>query len=248
MLAITDHDTAEGFRQGREKAAAAGVDLIPGIELSCVWGGITIHVVGLNFDPESPAMKAAEQSQEEARAGRSLIIAERLSKRLKHDIDLSAVQAYTDGGPVGRPHFARYLLERELVPSMAVAFSKYLGAGKPGDVKTSWPSLADVVQWITAAGGVAVLAHAHLYKMTRTKLRACLADFIDAGGRGLEVAYGQMDNNQRGQMAALAREFDLLGSCGSDYHGPNRFGLDLGVMPAFPADVTPVWHSWQPAG
>ncbi|MFT4531933.1 MAG: putative metal-dependent phosphoesterase TrpH, partial [Thalassolituus oleivorans] len=125
------------------------------------------------------------------------------------------------------------------------AFNKYLGAGKPGDVKASWPELAQVTEWIVAAGGTAVMAHAHLYKMTRTKLKACLQDFKDAGGQGLEVAYGNMDANQLGQMSALAREMDLLGSCGSDFHGPNRFGLDLGVMPAFPKDVTPVWASWS---
>lgn len=244
-LAITDHDTAEGFRQGQEQAQHSGVRLIPGIELSCVWGGVTIHVVGLNFDPESDAMRAAEAAQNDARASRSLIIAEKLSKRLKHDIDMDAVQALAGGDQVGRPHFAQYLIDQGLVPSMAVAFNKYLGAGKPGDVKASWPEMAQVVQWIVAAGGIPVLAHAHLYKMTRTKLKACINDFIDAGGRALEVSYGQMDNNQSGQMAALAREFGLLGSCGSDFHGPNRFGLDLGVMPKFPSDVTPVWQSWS---
>ncbi len=243
-LAITDHDTAEGYRQGQAAAQELGVRLIPGIELSCIWGGVTIHIVGLNFDPESAAMRAAEQSQTEARSSRSQLIAERVGKRLKHDINLQEVQAYAGGESVGRPHFAQYLIDKGLVPSMAVAFNKYLGAGKPGDVKASWPEMATVVQWIIEAGGIPVMAHAHLYNMTRTKLRACLADFVEAGGRGLEVAYGQMDNNQRGQMAVLAREFELLGSCGSDFHGPNRFGLDLGVMPAFPADVTPVWQSW----
>ena len=243
-LAITDHDTAEGYRQGQAAAQELGVRLIPGIELSCIWGGVTIHIVGLNFNPESDAMRAAEQSQTEARSSRSQLIAERLGKRLKHDINLQEVQAYAGGESVGRPHFAQYLIDKGLVPSMAVAFNKYLGAGKPGDVKASWPEMATVVQWIIEAGGIPVMAHAHLYNMTRTKLRACLADFVEAGGRGLEVAYGQMDNNQRGQMAGLAREFELLGSCGSDFHGPNRFGLDLGVMPPFPADVTPVWQSW----
>jgi predicted metal-dependent phosphoesterase TrpH len=243
-LAITDHDTAEGYRLGQAAAQELGVRLIPGIELSCIWGGVTIHIVGLNFDPESDVMRAAEQAQTEARSSRSQIIAERVGKRLKHDIDLAEVQAYAGGESIGRPHFAQYLIDKGLVPSMAVAFNKYLGAGKPGDVKASWPEMATVVQWIAAAGGIPVMAHAHLYNMTRTKLRACLTDFVDAGGRGLEVAYGQMDNNQRGQMAGLAREFELLGSCGSDFHGPNRFGLDLGVMPPFPADVTPVWQSW----
>ena len=81
-LAITDHDTAEGFRQARPAADAAGIRLISGIELSCVWGGITIHVVGLNFDPDSPAMLAAEQRQSEARRNRAALIAEKSGQKI----------------------------------------------------------------------------------------------------------------------------------------------------------------------
>ncbi|WP_320820908.1 PHP domain-containing protein [Thalassolituus sp.] len=245
ILAITDHDTVEGFRLGREKAAEVGIQLISGIELSCVWGGITIHIVGLNFDPESDVMREAEAAQTVARESRSVLIAERVGKRIKQTFDLDAVREYAGGEAIGRPHFAQYMIDQGWVPNMAVAFNKYLGAGKPGDVKASWPELAQATEWIVAAGGTAVMAHAHLYKMTRTKLKACLQDFKDAGGQGLEVAYGNMDANQLGQMSALAREMDLLGSCGSDFHGPNRFGLDLGVMPTFPKDVTPVWASWS---
>ncbi len=244
VLAITDHDTVAGFREASAAAQQHGIRLIPGIELSCVWGGVTVHIVGLNFDPESKAMKSAEAYQLKVRDERSELIAQRVGKRLKQTFDMNKVREYAGGEGIGRPHFARYMVDQGWVPSMAVAFNKYLGAGKPGDVKSGWPELEQVVRWITEAGGTAVMAHAHLYRMTRTKLKACLADFIDAGGSAIEVAYGQMDNNQRGQMAALAKEMNLMGSCGSDFHGPNRFGLDLGVMPAFPADVTPVWSEW----
>ena len=244
-LAITDHDTLEGFRQGRDMAEKKNLRLIPGIELSCVWGGATIHIVGLNMDVDSAAMKEAEAFQLNARNERCELIAQRVGKKLKQDICMDSVREYAGSDIVGRPHFARYLVDQGWVPSMQAAFTKYLGSGKVGDVKTSWPELEQVVRWIVDAGGVAVLAHAHLYKMTRTKLRACMSDFIEAGGSAVEVAYGQMDNNQRGQMTTLAKDMGLMGSCGSDFHGPNRFGLDLGVMPAFPKDVTPVWSLWQ---
>ena len=252
-LAITDHDTVEGYREALPVAREKGLNLIPGIELSCVWGGVTIHIVGLNFDPQSEVMLAAEQAQIEARKQRSLIIADKLSKKLKHDIDIREIQAIAGGEGeaselVGRPHFAQYLIDHNLVPDMATAFKKYLGAGKVGDVQANWPQLDKVVRWIVDSGGIAVMAHAHLYNMTRTKLRACMDDFVDAGGSGLEVAYGMMDNNQQGQMKTLAKDYGLKGSCGSDYHGPNRFGLDLGVMPTFPIDIDPVWSDWQLVG
>ena len=244
-LAITDHDTLAGFRSAKIRADELGIELISGIELSCVWGGITIHIVGLNMDVNSAVMQEAEKRQVIARSQRSKLIAERVGKRLKQTIDLDAVREYANGDALGRPHFAKYMIDQGWVPNMAVAFNKYLGAGKPGDVKASWPEMEEVVSWIVDAGGVAVMAHAHLYKMTRTKLKACLHDFIDYGGKGLEVAYGKMDANQRGQMTALAKELELLGSCGSDFHGPNRFGLDLGVMPTFPTDLIPVWSEWS---
>lgn len=243
-LAITDHDTVAGYRAARTQAQEHGVKLIAGIELSCVWGGINIHVVGLNFDAQSPAMLAAEERQIAVRYERALLIAERLGKRLKHDIAIEEVAAYAGGEQIGRPHFAQYLVDRGLVSNMASAFTKYLGAGKIGDVKTGWPTMAEAVQWIIGAGGIAVLAHAHRYNMTRTKLKACIGDFTLAGGRAMEVAYGTMDKGQQAQLVQFAKEFNLKGSCGSDYHGPNRFGLELGLMPAFPADVMPVWEGF----
>ncbi|GGY32195.1 phosphatase [Bacterioplanes sanyensis] len=246
-LALTDHDTLDGLAEARAAAAEHEIRLVSGIELSCVWGGATIHIVGLDMDTDSDAMQAAVAAQLEARKQRSVVIAERLSRRLKVDIPLSRVQEYAGGELVGRPHFAQYLLDQQLVPSMAVAFKKYLGAGKPGDVKANWPALSDAVRWIVDGGGIAVMAHAHIYKMTRTKLKACIVDFIDAGGRALEVSYGNMDADQQRRMVALAQEFELLGSCGSDFHGPNRFGIDLGVMPAFPADIEPVWQHFRSA-
>jgi predicted metal-dependent phosphoesterase TrpH len=246
-LAITDHDTVDGFRRGQHTAAELGIQLIPGIELSTVWSGVSVHIVGLGFDPEAAVMQQAEQHQSTVRAARAEIIAARLAKKLRCEIPLAEVIAFgnTTADQLGRPHFAKYLVEKGLVPSVQQAFSKLLGAGKIGDVKSGWPDMATAVEWIVAAGGIPVLAHAHLYNMTRTKLRSCVRDFIAAGGQALEVSYGKMDSNQAGQMASLAREFNMLGSCGSDYHGPNRFGLELGMMPAYPSLITPVWQQWS---
>lgn len=244
MLAITDHDTVDGFRSVRKFADKAEVQLISGIELSCVWSGISIHIVGLNFDASHPAMLAAEEHQEKVREQRAEIIVERLGKQLRHSFDLEAIRAIANGGQIGRPHIAQYMVENDLVANIGLAFTKYLGAGKPGDVKSGWPSMEQTVKWIIDAGGVAVMAHAHRYKMTRTKLRRCMQEFVDAGGRAIEVAYSTMDASQQQHMVDLAKQFDLLGSCGSDYHGPNRFGLELGYMPKFPKDIRPVWSEF----
>lgn len=232
-LAITDHDTMAGFRQVQGYAQERGLTLIPGIELSSQWRGMGIHVVGLGMDPTHPVMIEAERSQTEVRRARAITIADRLAKKIQKDIDFSAVEALA-GGEVGRPHFAQYLVEQGMVPDRQTAFKKYLGAGKVGDVKSGWPTMETVVKWIVESGGQAVLAHPHHYKLTRTKLLDCIAAFQYAGGQAMEICCGLMDKNQSGQLKKIAQDEGLLGSCGSDFHGPNKFGLDLGIMPAFP--------------
>lgn len=232
-LAITDHDTMAGYRQVKDYAKEQGLTLIPGIELSSQWRGIGIHVVGLGMDPTHPVMIEAERSQTEVRRARAITIAQRLEKKLNKEINFSEVEALA-GGEVGRPHFAQYLVDQGIVPDRNTAFKKYLGAGKIGDVKSGWPTMETVVKWIVESGGQAVLAHPHHYNLTRTKLLDCIAAFQYAGGQAMEICCGLMDKNQSGQLKKIAKDEGLYGSCGSDFHGPNKFGLDLGVMPVFP--------------
>jgi predicted metal-dependent phosphoesterase TrpH len=243
-LAITDHDTMAGYLEAKGYAAEKGLRLIPGIELSCQWRGINIHIVGLNCDPEHPVMKAAVEAQGQVRYQRAKTIADRLAKKLNTEINFADIEKLA-GGEIGRPHFAQYLVDRGLVADKAQAFKKYLGAGKVGDVKSGWPEIDTAVRWIVESGGQAVMAHPHHYKMTRTKLMDCLALFKDAGGQGMEICCGLMDNNTMGNMRRIANEMELMGSCGSDFHGPNKFGLDLGVMPKFPEkDIQPIWSAF----
>ncbi len=232
-LAITDHDTMVGYRQVADYAKERCLTLIPGIELSSQWRGMGIHVVGLGMDPAHPVIVEAERSQTQVRRERARTIAQRLEKKLQKEIDFAAVEALA-GGEVGRPHFAQYMVEQGMVPDRQTAFKKYLGAGKIGDVKSGWPEMETVVKWIIDSGGQAVLAHPHHYNLTRTKLLDCVAAFQYAGGQAMEICCGLMDKNQSGQLKKIAQDEGLFGSCGSDFHGPNKFGLDLGVMPAFP--------------
>lgn len=239
-LAITDHDSLEGYRQGLAAAKQHDIRLVTGIEISSIWRGIGVHIVGLNVDAEHPVILQAEAQQKKVRIERAQLIADRLSKLLQRPVDLAAVEAIA-GGEVGRPHFAEYMVQEGWVKTRQDAFKKYLGAGKVGDVKSGWPELKTVVKWITDAGGVAVLAHPHHYKMTRTKLIDCLSEFKHHGGQAMEVCCGVMDKSDQSRLAGIAKELELWGSQGSDYHGPNRFGLDLGVTPDFPTGVEHVF-------
>ena len=243
-LALTDHDTIEGLAVAREAAAGVGLSLINGIELSCVWRSHTIHIVGLDFDHTDRSFLALLEQQNDNRWQRARLIAEKLSK-LKVDDLLARATAHAGGDVPGRPHFARVLMDEGVVTRMDMAFKRYLGAGKPGDVKACWPELAEVVQWIEAAGGISVLAHPRKYKITATKLRALTTDFIAAGGRGIEVSVSGQSSGDLGFVAELARRQGLLASQGSDFHFPGAAWCELGRIEKMPEGLDPVWHHFR---
>lgn len=244
QLALTDHDTLGGWPEAKAEADRRGIQLIPGIEFSSQWRGRGIHIVGLSFDIESPVMLQAVASQENRRRQRAEVIAEKLEKKGFAGA-LEGAATHADGAMIGRPHFARWMVEQGHVLSMQQAFKKWLGAGKPGDVKQMWPEIEEVVEWITAAGGVAVIAHPDHYKMTRTKLKLLLDVFTESGGKGIEVCSGPQHGNVTANMAQLCREYELLASCGSDFHSPSQAWLELGCFPQMPNDLTPVWSFWS---
>ncbi|NVK36741.1 MAG: PHP domain-containing protein [Gammaproteobacteria bacterium] len=243
MLALTDHDTLDGIEEARDQARKYDMQIVSGIEFSSVWNGMGIHIVGLGFDEQHPVMQAAVARQEACRYERAKTIAMKLEKQGVEGIWEKAVEI-ANGAQIGRPHFAEALIQLGKVNNMAQAFKKYLGAGKAGDVKTLWPEMSEVVSWIRESGGVAVVAHPDKYKLTVTKLKLLLNAFVAAGGNGLEVTTGGMESSFSQRMAQLCDEYDLLGSQGSDFHGPRPWS-ELGKFVPMPKSVTPVWSHWQ---
>lgn len=247
-LALTDHDTIDGLAAASSKAAEAGISLIPGTELSCIWRSNTIHIVGLDFDPDNAGFQAALGRQNENRWERARAITDKLSKVGVDDL-LGKATSQADGDVPGRPHFARVLIDEGIVKDSAQAFKRYLGQGKPGDVKAFWPELGEVVQWIVDAGGVAVLAHPRKYRLTATKLRALVSDFKRAGGRAMEVSTSGQSSGDLGFLAELCRRETLLASQGSDFHFPGAPWCELGRIAKMPDGIEPVWHHFsKPVG
>jgi predicted metal-dependent phosphoesterase TrpH len=239
LLALTDHDTVAGYAG---LPHADDVTIVPGIELSTTWRGRAIHVVGLGIDLDSAGLAAMIQSQRQARQQRAEIISDRLVRR-GLAVELGKVLAMAGAGGPGRPHFARHLVDTGQVRDWRTAFRKYLGAGKPGDVKALWPALDAAVDCIRDAGGTAVLAHPDKYNMTRRKLASLATDFAAAGGRCIEIVCGQVDAAVSERLAELAGQFGFSVSIGSDFHAPtpwSRPGIDAAVV----GPCTPVWDSW----
>ncbi|WP_086480776.1 PHP domain-containing protein [Oceanospirillum sanctuarii] len=243
-LSLTDHDTVQGIPEARQAAEAAGIGLIAGVEISTTWSGCNVHIVGLNLDIDNPVLVEGLKEQQAARQKRAEIIAEKLSS-LGVENFLQKAESVAKGAELGRPHFAQVLVDEGVVENMPEAFKKYLGAGKKGDVKSLWPTVEKAVEWIKAAGGVAVVAHPLHYKMTNMKRRALLKAFKDAGGEAMEVVSGsQQSRDQTNYMAQLAKEYDLAASVGSDFHFPSQWQKP-GKTNHLPETVNPVWMLWQ---
>ena len=242
-LAITDHDTVDGYLEALPFAAELGIQLISGIELSARWGKTGVHIVGLNFDVNHPAMQEAVAHQFQVRRERSEKIAEKL-KKCGIEEPLSGAARYAKG-IVCRPHFAQFLVDAGYVKSIEKAFKRYLGKGKAGDVPSVWPHLKEVIGWITQAGGVAILAHPGKYHMTRVKMRALIEDFVALGGKGLEVVTGGQSQAESEYFATLCEQHQIYGSVGSDFHGPDTRWSDIGKIGAPPDACQPVWTLWE---
>jgi predicted metal-dependent phosphoesterase TrpH len=138
------------------------------------------------------------------------------------------------------------MVARGHVADQNQAFDKYLGQGRTGDVKAFWPELAQVVQWIVAAGGAAVIAHPLKYKFTRMKLRRLVVDFMTAGGAAIEMSSGHQTPDQTTRLRRLAAEFGLEVSLGSDYHRDGPYNPPPGVRVPALDGLRGVWERWLP--
>ena len=244
VLALTDHDTIAGLTSLHLAAIDCPIQVINGIELSVRWKMNDIHIIGLMIDPQHRDLLSCVLQQEESRIARAKQIGECLAMIGVTDAYQKAC-AYAGHERVGRPHFARVLVDEGVVPDMKHAFQRYLVRGRPAFVPTTWLSLEDVVETIIKAGGQAVIAHPLKYKLTRSKLHALIRAFKDAGGVGMEAVSGQMTAPQVMEVVGLCSRFELLASTGSDYHGDQVSRIGLGRQLRLPAGCTPIWHEWS---
>lgn len=240
-LALTDHDTVAGLASAKQAAGQHNLDFIHGIELSSLWNKKTFHILGLNIDPDNLELLAGTQQLQTIRLERAKKIAYKLEKK-KITGAFDAVQADAGTGMITRPHFARYLLKNNHVSSMQDAFDRYLGQGKPAFVTTQWVELENTVRWIKAAGGIAVVAHPLRYKLTASWMRRFLQAFKEMGGQGIEIVTARSTPDEIRRTIHFAKQFELYGSVGSDFHSPKNQWVELGRLAPLPANIKPVWQ------
>ncbi|CAM3938383.1 error-prone DNA polymerase [Vibrio aerogenes CECT 7868] len=245
VLAITDHDCVDGLVRASQyiHEHQLSLCLIHGIEFSTVWQNKDIHIVGLNIDPQHPALLALIQAQRARRQERARLIASRLEKATRPGV-FDEVSAIAGDAMVTRGHFAMWLVENGYVKSMQQVFKKYLSRNCPGYVPPDWCSMNEAIEAIHMAGGQAVLAHPGRYQLSAKWLKRLVEAFRDAGGDAMEVAQPQQGTQERRNLVNNALHYGLLASQGSDFHYPSPW-LDLGRNLWLPSDIEPVWKDWD---
>lgn len=241
VLALTDHDQTAGLAEAGRAAGEAGIEFVPGIELSVSWSHQTVHIVGLGIDAACSSLQAGIERLTAFRHWRAEEIDRRLAKKGIHGA-LEGARRYAKGAILSRTHFAHYLVAEGHARDLRQVFQRFLIRNKPGYVPGEWASLEEALAWIHDARGLAVIAHPARYKISATRMRQLLGEFQELGGVGLEVVSGSHSRDDILAMANLCRRYGLAASSGSDYHGPENPYLDLGRLPTLPAECQPVWQ------
>ena len=243
LWALTDHDEVGGQHDARRAALEAGVAWLSGCEISVTFAGETVHIVGLGFDPDDAALREVLATTRGGRAARARQMADGLAQVGIGGAYEGALKYVGNPDLISRTHFARFLVETGVCDHTHEVFRRYLTDGKPGHVPHRWAKLGDAVRWITAAGGIAVIAHPARYPFSPTAEFALFSEFVAHGGRGVEVITGAHSVAEQRKYADMAREFDLLASRGSDFHAPGESRIELGALPDLPGHVRPVWEA-----
>lgn len=246
VLALTDHDVTDGLEEARVTAVSLGMRLISGVEISVTWHGQTVHIVGLNIDPDAAVLQQGLARLREFRQWRAVEIGRRLQKK-RIEGAYEGARRLAKGNIVSRTHFARFLVEQGYVRGMQQAFKQFLSSGKPGHVPGQWAALEEAVGWIRSAGGQAVVAHPARYKLSAGKLQRLFGEFRECGGEAIEVISGSHPPEAARHFARIAAEQDFLASAGSDFHDPEKTWMDLGRLPDLPTGCIPVWRDWEQA-
>ena len=243
VLALTDHDVTDGIAEAHAAAEEQELQLIAGVEVSVTWNGATVHILGLGIDPACDELQQGLSRLREFRQWRAAEIGRRLETSGIAGA-LEGAKKYATGALISRTHFAHFLVEHGYAKDVRAVFKKYLVHNKPGYVPGEWVSLGEAVGWINAAGGQAVIAHPGRYRITATKMRQLITEFKECGGVGLEVVSSAHSKDECMAMARYAKQFELLASRGSDYHGPKHAWVELGNIPPLPEECQPIWHDW----
>jgi len=227
VIALTDHDTLGGVAEARQAAIDTRLEVITGVEVNSEGGWGDLHFLGYYVDPENGLLRERLQVMQDARVERAHKMIERL-REMGMALEWAEVRALAGGDSVGRPHMARALLDRGYVKTVPEAFDRFIGNDGPAYVPRLRLTPPEVIQVIVEAGGVPVIAHP-AYSGAAAVGR--IPEFVGYGLRGVEVYYPHHTPEEVEMLLGLCREYGLLATGGSDFHGSGvREGVPLGSV------------------
>jgi len=220
-LALTDHDTMEGCELAAAAGRDYGVHVMPGLEISCTHGEFSLHILGYGVDPANPLLNEKLRHIQDGRQRRNRKILAKLTD-IGIEISNEELKTLSNCGQTGRPHIARLLMTKQIVPDFGAAFRRFLGKGKPAYAERFSFSAAETMEFIHKAGGAAVLAHPGKLDPTMRTQPRLIQELVERGLDGLEIYYPSHPRKVKKKLHALAKQYNLLQTGGSDYHGGNR--------------------------
>ena len=237
VVAITDHDTADGWDEAAAAAADVGLTLVPGMEISTRHGGRGVHLLAYLPDPAYPPLAEELEKVLHGRASRVPAVVERLNG-LGIDITEDDVRRASAGAVAsGRPHVADALVTRGVVADRTEAFDRYLAWGRPAHVDRYAAPLAQTIRAVAEAGGVSVIAHPWGRGGLGRPDEAMLAELQELGLAGIEVDHQDHDAAARERLRSMARNLGLVVTGSSDYHGDGKADHDLGCNTTAPEEL-----------
>lgn len=243
VFALTDHDTTDGLSEAQQEADNQDIRFVHGVEVSAKYNNMTIHIVGLNIDKDNLILQEGLKQHQNFRqiraekiawglAGAGILDAYKKTQKLAHTDMLT------------RTHFAQMLIQQGICRDMKSVFRRFLTGKKPGSVHGQWAQFDEVIDWIHVAGGVAVLAHPLRYQMTHTKVQKMLSNLSSARLDGVEVVTAYTTDEEIALISKWADKYDLLYSCGSDYHGWSNQSIKIANLKDLSNSNKVLWRYW----
>ncbi|MEF3168899.1 MAG: PHP domain-containing protein [Deltaproteobacteria bacterium] len=227
-ISVTDHDTVSGIPEAIEAGRRLGVEVLPGVELSVIAPSGNMHILGYGIDTHSPNLLALLEKVQQARAGRNARILE-LLRAAGCPLSMEEVERAAGGGQIGRPHFARVLVEKGYVSSTGEAFARFLRKGAVAYAPKAVITPVEALRILHASGGATVLAHPLTLNCPGPDdLERIVSDLASAGLDGLECHYSEHTPSFTCTCLDIAKRYGLIPTGGSDYHGAAKPAISLG--------------------
>ncbi len=226
-IAITDHDTVDGYLEAVSSVSGSEVEIIPGIEISTRFNA-SVHILGYYIDPASEHLLPVLNWVIQDRDARN----EKICAMMQRDgirVDYAEMKERAGGGVIGRPHFAEILMKAGLAKDITDAFERFLNKGRRYWIARNFVPIEDSIRIILRSGGIPVLAHPFQYRLDEEELRDLIEHCLDYGLMGMECRYSGYTPQQSAYLEGLAKEYSLIRTGGSDFHGDRKPHIQLGT-------------------